>query len=88
VIGHKAEGVDAAVERLHRPLQKEVETGAVAISEEYRLAGVAAQDDVVNGAGIMDAGFAWNGGRVATNVRKSSLTPEVVLGNVPIYAQA
>jgi hypothetical protein len=77
VIGHQAECVDAAVERLHRSLQKGVETGAVAISEEYRLAGVAAQDDVINGAGLMDAGFAWHGERGVANIRKSSLTPEV-----------
>lgn len=77
MVGHQAECVDTAAERFNRSLQKQVKTGAVAVIEEDGLACVAAQDNVVNSSGIMDAGFACHAGTVTANNRKSSLTPNI-----------
>lgn len=78
VVGHQAEGVDTAVEFFHRPLQEERQPQPVAVIEEYLVTGVTAQDDVIDGAGIMDAGFTCHRGNVSVNSRKSSLTPETL----------
>jgi hypothetical protein len=67
--------MDSAAELLDGVLEDQVEAIPVAIVEEDRVAGVAAEDDVVDGAGIMDAGFTGHAGRIAANVRKSNLTP-------------
>ncbi len=79
VVGHQAECVDTAAERIYRALQKQVKTGAVVVIKEDGLSCVAAQDNVVNSAGIMDARFACHAGYVAANSRKSSLTPKEFL---------
>jgi len=81
VVGHQAECVDTAAERIYRALQKQVKTGAVAVIEEDGLACVTAQDNVVNSAGIMDAGFACHTRDVAANSRKSSLTLKGLLAS-------
>jgi hypothetical protein len=77
VVGHQAEGVDTAVELFNRPLQEEIQSQSVAIIKEDRVTGVTAQDNVIDCAWIMDAGFACHAGNVSVNSRKSSLTPEL-----------
>lgn len=45
-----AETVDATMESFNGLLQKQVETKSIPVFEKDRSAGVAAQNDVVNGA--------------------------------------
>lgn len=66
--------MDAAVELFSDALEDQVQTVPVVISEENRLAGVAAKDDMIDSAGIMDAGFAWHGAMLHKNSNMSSLT--------------
>jgi hypothetical protein len=75
VVGHEAKAVDAATELLHSILKKQVEAVPVTFIEENRISGIAAKDNMVDGAGIMKTGFTGHAGIMAINVRKSSLTP-------------
>jgi hypothetical protein len=50
VVGHAAEGMDAETEPLRSFLKEKIEATAVGLSEEDGIAGVAAQDDVGEGA--------------------------------------
>jgi hypothetical protein len=54
-------------------LKDEIETQPVAITKENPIASISAEDDVIDGAGIMDAGFTRHGERISKNIRKSSL---------------
>jgi len=75
VIGHQAEAVDAAAEFLCSLLQEQVEAVAVPVFEKDRIAGIAAKNDMIHGAWIVDAGLTWHDERIAGNSKKSSLTP-------------
>jgi len=61
--------VNAAAKLLDRVLQHQVQAIVVAISKEDLLAGIAAQDDMVDCAGEMYAGFACHGGIMPANSR-------------------
>jgi hypothetical protein len=74
VVGHEAKAVDAATETLHSILKKQVESVPVPFIEENRISGIAAKDNMVDSAGIMNAGFTRHAGIIATNIRKLSLT--------------
>ena len=64
MIGHEAEGVHR-VAKPRDPLGHEfVEVKSIVRREEDRLAGVAAQDDVVEAAGDVEARFAGHGAMV------------------------
>lgn len=60
----------------HGMLQYQVKTIAVVIREKDTLAGIAAENDVINGPWIMDAWFACHALTVAVNSSKLSLTPK------------
>jgi hypothetical protein len=68
VVGHAAEGMDAETEPLRSLLKEKIEATAVGLGEEDGIAGFAAQDDVGEGARIMDSGFAGHGERIDENV--------------------
>ena len=61
MVSHEAEGVDAMAETLDTFLQKKKEAGAVFFGEKDILSGIASQNDMVDGAGIMKSGFACHG---------------------------
>jgi hypothetical protein len=53
--------MDVMAETLGTFLQKKIETGAVFIGDKDILPGIASQDYMIEGAGIMEAGFACHG---------------------------
>jgi hypothetical protein len=55
VVGHQTEGMHAAFELFDRVLKEEVKTTAVSIGEEHVIAGITTQDDVIDGARIVNA---------------------------------
>jgi hypothetical protein len=57
--------MDSAVESLDPFLEKQKETGPVRRGEEDVFSGVSPEDYVVESAGVMDAGFACHGLRIA-----------------------
>jgi hypothetical protein len=61
----------AEAELLDGILEDQVEAIPVVGVEEDRITGVAAEDNVVDSTGIMDAGFTGHGRSIAANVRKS-----------------
>jgi hypothetical protein len=61
MVSHEAEGVDAMAETLDTFLQKKKEAGAVFFGEKDILSGIASQNDMVEGAEIMESGFACHG---------------------------
>ncbi len=58
MVCHQTEGVDAAVELFYSPLQKEIESQPVAVIEENRESGVAAQNDMIDCTGVVYTRFA------------------------------
>jgi hypothetical protein len=75
MVSHQTEGMYPAPEILDGMLEDQIKTITVAVFEKDRIAGVASENNVVFGAGEMDAGFTSHGGRIFANVRKSKLTP-------------
>ncbi len=69
--------MDAAAKFLDNRLEDQIEAIAVAIVEEDRIAGVAAEGDMIESGRIMNAKSTGHAGIIATNVRKSNLTPLV-----------
>jgi hypothetical protein len=65
VIRHQAESMNSVAKSDCAFLQKEKKAIAIAVGGEDGLPAVAAQHDVVESAGKMDAGFACHGGRLA-----------------------
>lgn len=63
VVGHETESVDSTTEFFNGLLKEEGKMTTVPVLEEDGGAGIAAQDDMVDGAWEMDAGFSWYGGR-------------------------
>jgi hypothetical protein len=61
VIGHEAEGVNPVAEAARPLLQQQIETVAVGIGQEYILAAVATENDVIKAARKIDAGFTSHG---------------------------
>jgi len=55
MIRHKAEAMDTADELLHGVLEDKVKAIAVVVFKKHGVAGVAAKDNMVDGAGIMYA---------------------------------
>jgi hypothetical protein len=76
MFSHLAEGMYPAPELLDGMLEDQIKAVPVAVFEKDRIAGVASENNVVYGAGEMDAGFTSHGGRISANVRKSNLTPK------------
>lgn len=68
MVGHAAEGVDAAIEFYGNFLHYQVKAASVSIINEYWLTSVAAKDDVVKSAGEVNAWFACHGRSIACNV--------------------
>lgn len=64
-----------AMEPFHGVLENEVKAVPVTVVEENRISGIAAENDVVVAAGIMDARFSCHALNIPSNARKSSLTP-------------
>ncbi len=62
VIAHQAEGMNAVAESLNARLQQKEKAGSIRLVEENVLAAVAAEDDVVDGAGKVKAGFTGHSG--------------------------
>lgn len=75
MVAHQAEGMNTAMEFLDSMLEDQIEAITVAIVEEDRIASVAAEDDVIESGRVMDAKSTGHAGIIATNVRKSNLTP-------------
>jgi hypothetical protein len=75
MVSHQTKGVDLASELLSGVLEDKIKPVPVAVVKKDRISGIATENDVVNGAGKMDAGFTSHGNRVVENIRKSSLTP-------------
>lgn len=82
MICHQAETMYATAELFHCILENEIQPVPVPIIEEYGISSIAAKDDVIDGAGIVDAGFACHGGNISENGRKASLTPSLFLHNM------
>jgi hypothetical protein len=61
MVRHEAVSMDVMAETLGTFLQKKIETGAVFIGDKDILPGIASQDYMIEGAGIMEAGFACHG---------------------------
>ncbi len=61
VVCHAAESMDAAIELYGHLLHEQVKTVTISIVEKYRLAGIAAKDDVIDCTGEMDSWFACHG---------------------------
>ncbi len=53
--------MDAATEFFDCVQEDQVKPVTIAVIKEDGLAGIAAQDDVINRTGVMDAGFACHG---------------------------
>ena len=68
VICHAAERVNTAAEFFDAFLQEQVEPIPIRVFEEDRLSGVTTKDDMIDGAGEMDAGFTRHGLKIAENV--------------------
>ena len=64
VIGHQTEGVHAVAEARHAFGQEFIEAMSILRGEEDGLAGVAAQDHVVEAAGDVQTGFAGHAMRI------------------------
>jgi hypothetical protein len=62
MVGHQAVSMDTEAEFFDGFLQEEEKPAPVAIIEEDVLPGVPAQDDVEEGAGVVNALFAGHGG--------------------------
>jgi hypothetical protein len=58
MIAHQAECVNGVAEALHPFLEKQVEAVTVLVIKEDVLFAVAAEDDVIKGAGVVNAWFA------------------------------
>jgi len=65
MVGHKAIPMHTESEALHTVPQKREETKPVIRIEKDILSGIAAQHDMVDGAGAMQSWFAWHGDRVS-----------------------
>jgi hypothetical protein len=61
MVHHEAIGMDSMAETLDSFLKKEIEAGAVFVGKKDILPGIAPQDDMIEGAGKMEAGFACHG---------------------------
>ena len=61
VIGHEAEGMDAVPESFSPIFEECVAVAPVGMTEEDILTTVAAENDMIDSAGIMDTGFASHG---------------------------
>jgi len=61
VVCNEAEAVDAAVELLNGILQNQIKPVPVSIFKEDRFSCVAAKNDMVDSAGIVDAWFSCHG---------------------------
>jgi hypothetical protein len=57
VVSHQAEGMNPTTELFDCILKDEIETKPVAITKENPIAGISSEDDVIDSAGIVDAGF-------------------------------
>jgi hypothetical protein len=68
MVGHAAEGMNAEIEPLHSFLKQKIEATAIGLIEKDGIAGVAAQDHMVKGAGVMDSRFAGHSRRIDENV--------------------
>ena len=79
MVAHQAEGMDTATKHLDGILKDQIEAITVAVVEEDRIAGVAAEDDVIESGRIMDAEFTGHAGSMPANVRKSNPTPSCKL---------
>jgi hypothetical protein len=60
--------MNAETEPLRSFLEQKIEATVVCLIEENWIAGVATQDDVVEGSGIVDSGFTGHVFRVDENV--------------------
>ena len=65
MVGHEAERVYAMAESLNPFLQEKVKAVPVLITEKDVLFAIATENDMVNSAGIMDAGFASHAGTIS-----------------------
>ena len=83
MVSHQAKGMYSTVEHSNGVLKDQIQAIPVAVVKEDRLAGVAVKDDMVDGIGKMNAGFTDHGGRRATNIRKSILTPKPLTPKPP-----
>jgi hypothetical protein len=57
-----------AAELIDCVLEEEAQTVPVTVVEEDRFAGITTENDMVDGAWIMDAGFAGHGGTIAEKI--------------------
>ncbi len=65
MVSHEAECVDTVPEPLYTLLQEKVETVTVVIIEKDPLPIVAAEDHVIDCAGIVNSGFACHAGTIS-----------------------
>lgn len=79
MVGHEAKGVHSIVEMASPILQKEMEAAAVHVGKKYRLASVAAENDVVESTGEMNARFTCHGDKRAELVNLSTSRPYPIL---------
>lgn len=81
MVGHEAEGVHSKAETASPFLQQEIETAAVYVAEKDRLATVAAENDVVETTGEMNARFSCHADNIAelTNLSTSKPDPRLSL---------
>lgn len=68
MVRHKAKRVNAVVEPLGSLLEKEVKAVPVGIVEEHVVAGIPAENDMVDGTWIMDTWFTWHDQILIDNV--------------------
>jgi hypothetical protein len=61
VVRHAAKAVNAAIELLDGILQNQIKPVPVTVFKEDRISCVAAKNDMVDSAGIVDAWFSWHG---------------------------
>jgi hypothetical protein len=68
MVGHAAEGVNAAIEFCGNFVHYQVKAASVSVINEYWLTSVTAKDDVVESAGEVNAWFAWHSRSISYNV--------------------
>ena len=77
VLCHTTEAVNPTMKPFDRFLHEQKKSKPVTILEKNRGSGVATQDDVINSAEVMDAGFTGNWRIIPDNIRMSRLTAKV-----------
>ena len=71
---HQTIGMNTGLEACNAFLKQQEKARLVCGIEEDVLAAIAAQNNVMNGAGIMKSWFAWHEMWLAQNLRLSNLT--------------